>query len=104
MSGTISNAKSGRKTIISIKGPLNFEMHSQFQATYQAEPEKEIKGRRFVIDLSEAMYIDSSALGMLMQLRNKVGENAADIEIINARPEIRKTFSTANFQKFFKIT
>ncbi|MBF0371286.1 MAG: STAS domain-containing protein [Magnetococcales bacterium] len=103
MSGTISVNRGDSETVISIKGRFNFEMHSQFRSAYQEETEGGAKGRKFVIDLTGTEYIDSSALGMLLLLREEAGTNEANIEITNARPEIRKILETANFQRLFKI-
>ena len=104
MSGTISVTREDQETVINIKGRFNFEMHSQFRAAYQDETAGTNKGRRFVIDLTGTEYIDSSALGMLLLLREEAGTNESDIEITNARSEIRKILETANFQRLFKIT
>ncbi|MEO5345158.1 MAG: STAS domain-containing protein [Magnetococcus sp. YQC-9] len=103
MSGTIHVTRNDKETIIGVKGRFNFEMHSQFRAAYQADSGDENHGRRFVIDLAGTEYIDSSALGMLLLLREEAGANESDIEIINTRPEIRKILETANFQRLFKI-
>lgn len=103
MSGTISVTRGDSETVINIKGRFNFEMHSQFRAAYQEETADKNKGRKFIIDLTGTEYIDSSALGMLLLLREEAGTNESDIEISNARPEIRKILETANFQRLFKI-
>ena len=104
MSGTISVTHSDTETVISIKGRFNFEMHSQFRTAYQNETSSESsKKKKFVINLAGTEYIDSSALGMLLLLREEAGGNEADIEITNTRPEIRKILETANFQRLFKI-
>ncbi|MBF0613498.1 MAG: STAS domain-containing protein [Magnetococcales bacterium] len=104
MSGTISVVRNENETVISIKGRFNFEMHSQFRTAYQSETAgASKKGSKFIIDLTGAEYIDSSALGMLLLLREEAGGNEANIEIVNSRPEIRKILETANFQRLFKI-
>ncbi|MEO5377730.1 MAG: STAS domain-containing protein [Magnetococcus sp. DMHC-6] len=104
MSGTISVNRGQNETVISIKGRFNFEMHSQFRSAYQEETDSgNNRGRKFIIDLTGTEYIDSSALGMLLLLREEAGTNDSNIEIINARPEIRKILETANFQRLFKI-
>ncbi len=103
MSGSISVSRDDNETVINIKGRFNFEMHSQFRAAYQGDTSGGSKGRRFVINLTGTEYIDSSALGMLLLLREEAGTNESDIEITNARPEIRKILETANFQRLFKI-
>lgn len=102
MSGSISVTRSEDEIVISIKGRFNFEMHSQFRTAYQTDSSGG-KKKRFSIDLAGAEYIDSSALGMLLLLREEAGGNEADIVIVNARPEIRKILETANFQRLFKI-
>lgn len=104
MSGTIAVERTEQETVINIKGRFNFEMHSQFRTAYQEDTSKGHKGRKFVIDLSGTEYIDSSALGMLLLLREEAGTNESDIEIVNAKPEIRKILETANFQRLFRIT
>ena len=104
MAGTITVTREEKETLINIKGRFNFEMHSQFRSAYQHGTGKGNKGKRFVIDLAGTEYIDSSALGMLLLLREEAGTNESDIEISNARPEIRKILETANFQRLFKIT
>nr|CRH07449.1 putative anti-sigma-factor antagonist [Candidatus Magnetococcus massalia] len=105
MSGTISVSRESNQQTISIKGRFNFEMHSQFRTAYQGEVEQCKEGKmKFIIDLSGTEYIDSSALGMLLLLREEAGSNDANIEIVNARPEIRKILETANFQRLFKIS
>ncbi|OSM08610.1 STAS domain-containing protein [Magnetofaba australis] len=104
MSGTITVTRDNAQTVISIKGRFNFEMHSQFRTAYQVEVDGGGANRKFVIDLAGAEYIDSSALGMLLLLREEAGANEADIEIVNAQPDIRKILETANFQRLFKIT
>ncbi|ABK46064.1 anti-sigma-factor antagonist [Magnetococcus marinus MC-1] len=104
MSGTINVNRGNGEHIIAIKGRFNFEMHSQFRTAYQGEIENCKVGKiRFVIDLAGTEYIDSSALGMLLLLREEAGSNDANIQIVNARPEIRKILETANFQRLFKI-
>ena len=104
MSGTISTSRTDNETTISIKGRFNFEMHTLFRTTYHEETADKIRSRRFIVDLAGTEYIDSSALGMLLMLREAAGTNEADIEIVNSRPEIRKILETANFQRLFKIT
>ena len=104
MSGTISVSHGSDATTISIKGRFNFEMHSQFRTAYQSEAkDQDGKNLKYLIDLAGTEYIDSSALGMLLLLREEAGGNESDIEIVNARPEIRKILETANFQRLFKI-
>ena len=56
-----------------------------------------------VIDMQEAEYIDSSGLGMLLLLREKMGGESASISITNANETIKKIMKIANFQTMFTI-
>lgn len=85
---------------IKITGRFDFSVHQDFRkATQQASTG--VNG--IVVDMTETDYVDSSALGMLLVLRDKVGENKEAISIKNAKPEVRKILDIANFDKLFTL-
>lgn len=85
---------------IKITGRFDFSVHQDFRkATQQAS--NGVNG--IVVDMSDTDYVDSSALGMLLVLRDKVGENKEAISIKNAKPEVRKILDIANFGKLFTL-
>ncbi|MCB1654339.1 MAG: STAS domain-containing protein, partial [Pseudomonadales bacterium] len=47
---------------------------------------------------------DSSALGMLLLLRDHAGGDNAEIRVINSNPDVLKIFNISNFDKLFDIT
>ncbi|MBF0186230.1 MAG: STAS domain-containing protein [Magnetococcales bacterium] len=105
MATSISVARSSHSLTISIKGRFNFETHKQFRKIYHlADNDTQDKITHFTIDLSETDYIDSSALGMLLLLREEAAANKATVEISNTHPHIRKILETANFHFLFSIT
>ena len=55
-------------------------------------------------DLTEFDYIDSSALGMLLVLREHSGGEMARIEITHCRPEVHKILLSAHFDRLFSIS
>ena len=57
----------------------------------------------YVVDLSDTEYLDSSALGMLLLLREHAGGESSKIEISQASDEVRKILDVANFGKLFKM-
>lgn len=59
--------------------------------------------RSYVIDLGEVTHMDSSALGMLLLLREHAGADRADIRIVNAGSELRGTLRVAGFDKLFVL-
>lgn len=59
--------------------------------------------RSYLIDLGEVTHMDSSALGMLLLLREHAGAERADIRIVNAGSELRGTLRVAGFDKLFVL-
>lgn len=59
--------------------------------------------RSYVIDLGEVSNMDSSALGMLLLLREHAGADRAEIRIVNADTGLRGTLRVAGFDKLFVL-
>ncbi|WP_199536084.1 STAS domain-containing protein [Dyella solisilvae] len=59
--------------------------------------------RSYVIDLGAVSSMDSSALGMLMLLREHAGAGRAEIRIVNADSGLRGTLRVAGFDKLFVL-
>ena len=68
MSVVTEVSPNGQKLTISIKGRFDFAKHQEFRESYE---DKELSA--VVVDLKEATYLDSSALGMLLLLRDHAG-------------------------------
>ncbi len=95
---TVSDA--GDKVTISVAGKFDFQLYDEFRASYA---DTAGNGISYVVDLSDTEYLDSSALGMLLLLREHAGGESSDIEITQASPEVRKILDVANFGKLFKL-
>ena len=85
---------------IKISGRFDFSVHQDFRKATQLASSGV---STIVVDMSEADYVDSSALGMLLVLRDKVDERKEAISIKNANPEVRKILDIANFDKLFTL-
>ncbi len=85
---------------ISISGRFDFNILQEFRDSYS-----ELAGSdsSFAVDLSQTEYIDSSALGMLLNMKNHLGSEDCAIEIRNCQPNLMKIFSIAHFDKKFKF-
>ena len=79
---------------------FDFSVHRDF---HDACLGAEVSARSYVIDLSEVTSMDSSALGMLLLLREHAGSERAEIRIVNAGSELRNTFKVAGFDKLFVL-
>jgi len=94
----------GKKLTIRVKGRFDFGKHQEFRKTYEGSPGRS-SGQfdSVVVDLKEATYLDSSALGMLLLLRDHAGEES-QISVINTTADVRKILAISNFEKLFEIS
>ena len=56
-----------------------------------------------IVDLNHTEFVDSSALGMLLLLKENLGNEVQTIKIINANEEVKQVFRTAQFHQLFDI-
>ncbi|QGX38276.1 STAS domain-containing protein [Permianibacter aggregans] len=101
MTITSSVNADGSELTIHVAGRFDFSAHQQFRDIYE-KPEN--KPRSFIIDLKDATYLDSSALGMLLLLRDYAGGDSARIQITNCNPDVRKILTISNFEQLFRIS
>ncbi|PZP26202.1 MULTISPECIES: STAS domain-containing protein [Pseudomonas] len=101
MAITSQASDDGQELTILIQGRFDFGAHQEFRDAYErisASP------KRYVIDLKGATYLDSSALGMLLLLRDHAGGESAAISLINCSPDVRKILTISNFEQLFRIS
>ncbi|WP_374351796.1 STAS domain-containing protein [Chitinimonas sp.] len=89
--------------VISVLGRFNFALHQPFRnATVEALAASGI--RSLEVNLYETEYIDSSALGMLLVLREQAaGKGITSIKIIGARGSVKQVLAIAKFEKFYTL-
>lgn len=56
-----------------------------------------------IVDLRETEYMDSSALGMLLNMQKVLASHVTSFQIINCRPQIQKVLKISRFDKKFEI-
>jgi len=97
ISGSVGS--DGDSVEITITGRFDFNAHHDFRNIYRNEK----SSAQYTIDMSGTDYIDSSALGMLLLLREHAGNEAAKITIAGCNADIKKIFAISNFEKLFTI-
>lgn len=92
-----------QEATILVRGHFNFAQHAAFRDATKAV--LALSGVKSIeINLMDADYLDSSALGMLLVLREQANEHGIQrIMISNCKPGIRQIFAVARFEKFFDI-
>ncbi len=96
----IATKTDGNKIIISVTGRFDFSVQSDFRLAYESAA----SSSHFVINFATADYMDSSALGMLLLLRDFAGGESANVELANCGEEIRNILEISNFGKLFSIS
>lgn len=96
----ISTKTENNRLVVAIRGRFDFTSHNEFRESYRNLQ----SGTKVILDLAGCDYLDSSALGMLLLLREHVGSESDSIEIVGATKEVRTILDIANFDSLFKIS
>jgi len=97
---TTRRSDDGRELTISVDGRFDFSAHQSFRdACDEGDPER----TRYVIDLSGTDYVDSSALGMLLLLRQRIGGGHGRIRLRGFSPQVGKIFEISRFDQLFEM-
>lgn len=91
----------GHSLIIRIEGRFDFSSHQGFRDAYE-NGDQEVSD--YIIDMSQTTYLDSSALGMLLLLRDYAGGDASRVRIENCNNDVRRILAISNFEHLFSIS
>jgi len=91
----------GKKVHINIAGRFDYKVSQDFRDSYRQVPGQE--GVSYYIDLSAANYMDSSALGMLLLLREHAKCHRGKVFIERPSKQIDNILKVANFEQLFTI-
>ena len=98
----IQTAVLNDRATVRLKGRFQFDAHREFRTAYEpyiADPAV----RTVVLDFSGVDYLDSSALGMLLLLREKLANVRKEVEIAGANGTVKQVLDVANFARLFRI-
>ena len=90
----------GKQIVISIEERFDFSLHQQFRDTYSNVT---INDLTFILDLSKTQYMDSSALGMILLLKDHVQAHAGQLVVSKPSDPVRKILEIAQFQRLMVI-
>lgn len=93
----------GDLAVIHLDGRFVFHDHRDFRQVYEQALERR-ETLCIQLDMSKLEYMDSSALGMLLLLRERGQAQGKEVRIIGAQGLARQVLEVANFHKLFDMT
>jgi HptB-dependent secretion and biofilm anti anti-sigma factor len=87
---------------IRLLGRFDFNAHREFRAAMDTVL-ADAAARDLMVDLGGVEYLDSSALGMLLMLRDKAKASGRSVALTNCRGVVKQVLDIANFSKLFNM-
>ena len=81
-------------------GRFDFRLHNEFR---EASAQTIETGGSYVVDLGRTEYIDSSALGMLLILRDRARKSGSTVCVCNCSEAVRRALEMSNLHKIIDI-
>ena len=100
MSVTATVSGDNNTAIIKVSGRFDFSVHNDFRKAYK---DIDLARGEYIVDLMNTEYLDSSALGMMLLLKEFADSSASTVRITNANNEILEILKIASFDKLFLI-
>lgn len=89
------------RVVIELQGRFDFNAHRDFREAVDAA--LAAPATAIAIDFAGVEYLDSSALGMLLMLRDRARGSAREVELACCRGAVKQVLDIANFGKLFRI-
>jgi anti-anti-sigma factor len=98
----IRETRRDQTAILALEGRFDFNSHRDFRGAYDALL-SDARVREIELNFQKVDYLDSSALGMLLLLREKVDSSGKSIALTGLQGTVRQVLEIANFQRLFTI-
>lgn len=99
----LANLKTEHETaVIRLTGRFDFSGHREFRHCYEAALQQP-SVRRIDVDLNAVDYLDSSALGMLLLLKEQAEARSLPVSLLNCAGTVREILDVANFGVMFSM-
>lgn len=96
----ITTHSANNKTTLALNGRFDFHTHRDFRSAYE-QALGDSATREVVIDLGGVDYLDSSALGMLLLLRERAESMGKTVSLTRMQGTVKQVLDVANFDKIF---
>ncbi len=99
MAITVNESDDGNTVTIKLPNEFDFRAHKEFRDTHKNTK----ASTKYILDFSQTEHMDSSALGMLLLMREELGNDNARVKLVNCRDNIKSLLEMANFQQLFEV-
>jgi anti-anti-sigma factor len=89
------------RAVILLQGRFDFNSHRDFREA--VDKALESPGSTITVNLAGVEYLDSSALGMLLMLRDRAKGAAREVTLTGCRSTVKQILDIANFGKLFSM-
>jgi len=83
---------------ITLDSRFDFDFVEEFRRAYSDNI-----GKFYIVDFRHTDYMDSSGLGMLLNMRRHVNGDSSAIKLINCRPQVKRVLLISRFETEFII-
>ena len=101
MSVMVTTSSDGKTLTLGIGNRFDFSIQKEFRVAYE-DAGNSIS--TYVVDLKNTEFMDSTACGMLLVLKDYVGGDGMKIKIKNSSEEVKKTMEMIQFHKLFDMS
>lgn len=98
----VNTINTDQQVTLRLQGRFDFNTHRDFRAAADAALQE--SSNQLHVDLEGVDYLDSSALGMLLMLRDKASAANKKVSLVNCHGSVRQVLDIANFSKLFPIS
>ena len=92
----------GNTATLRLNGRFSFDFNREFRAAYDPILTDDAV-ESLEVDLSQVEYLDSSALGMLLMLRERMQTANKKLALVKPSATVAQILKIANFSKLFDI-
>ena len=100
MSISMTVNSDNKAATMKVIGRFDFSLHNDFRKAYK---DISINAGQYVVDLSGTEYLDSSALGMLLLLKEHAESHSSAVRLMGYSDEIKEILTIASFDKIFTL-
>jgi anti-sigma B factor antagonist len=96
-----NNIQTENTAIVNLIGEIDIYSIEKFREAI--EEKMKTQEPEIILDCSELSYMDSTGMGVLIELRNKTKEVGQKIVMMNPRPNIKKLMALTGIDKIIEI-